>query len=84
MSLFEIWILNLVIDYLLLTIDYFSLSHRDMILVFFVVDKLFEKTKPICGKAKLAQSIIWKGIMKNFILWGGEKTNPILSFRVQR
>ena len=38
-----------------------------------------EKTKPICGRAKLAQSLIWKVIMKNFMLWGGEKTKPIQS-----
>ena len=29
----------------------------------------FEKTKPICGRAKLAQSLIWQVIMKNFMLW---------------
>ena len=39
---------------------------------------LFEKTKPIWGRAKLAQSLIWKVIMKNFMLWDGEKTKPIL------
>ncbi len=40
---------------------------------------LFEKTKPICGRAKLAQSLRLKGIMEIFMLWDSEKTKPIQS-----